>query len=65
MKLCMEYEFKRYTVHIDDDPELTLTYFTAMSNLAKTYGRPKYQLSVYRTIGPLVLTCNDKARGLK
>ena len=29
------YELKLYTVYINDDPELTLTYFTAMSNLAK------------------------------
>ena len=29
------YELKLYTVRINDDPELTLTYFTAMSNLAK------------------------------
>ena len=30
------YELKLYTVHINDDPGLTLTYFTPMSNLAKT-----------------------------
>ena len=36
MKLGMEYyELKLYISHINDDPELTLTYFTAMSNLAK------------------------------
>ena len=36
MKLGMEYyQLKLYTVHINDDPELTLTYFTTMSNLAK------------------------------
>ena len=35
MKLGMEhYELKLYTVYIDDDPDLTLTYFTAMSNSA-------------------------------
>ena len=35
-KLGMEYnELKRYTVHINDDPGLTLTYFAAMSNLVK------------------------------
>ena len=56
MKLGSEhYELKLYTVY---DPELTLTYFTTMSNLAKTgfctYCRPRYQVSVYRTIGPLV-----------
>ena len=36
MKLGMEhYELKLYTVYIIDDSELTLTYFTTMSNLAK------------------------------
>ena len=51
------YELKLYTVYINDDPELT-TYFTTMSNFAKLfciYSRPRYQVSVYRTIGPLVL----------
>ena len=46
MKLGMEYnEPKLYTGHINDDPKLILTYFTAMANLAKlvwTYGRPRY-----------------------
>ena len=62
MRLGMEhYEPKLYTVYINDDLELTLTYFTTMSNFAKlvfcTYSRPRYQVSVYRTIGPLVLFC--------
>ena len=36
MKLGMEhYVLKLYQVHINDDPELTLTYFITMSNLAK------------------------------
>ena len=36
MKLVMEhYELKLYTVYINDDPKLTLTYFTTMSNFAK------------------------------
>ena len=36
MKLGMEhYELKLYTVCINDDPELNLTYFTTMSNLEK------------------------------
>ena len=36
MKLDMErYELKLYTVYVNDDPELTVTYFTAISNLAK------------------------------
>ena len=42
-----------YKVYIDDDLELTKTYFTTMSNLAKL-SRPRYQVGVYRTIGPLV-----------
>ena len=44
MKLGMEqYELKFNKVYINDDPELTLT-----------HSRPRYQVSVYRTIGPLV-----------
>ena len=36
MKLGMEhYVLKLYKVYINDNPELTLTYFTTMSNLAK------------------------------
>ena len=36
LKLGMEhYELKLYTVYINDDFELTLAYFTTMSNLAK------------------------------
>ena len=36
MKLGTEhYELKLYTVYVNDDPELTLTYFTAISNLEK------------------------------
>ena len=36
MKLGMEhYVLKLHKVYINDDPELTLTYFTTMSNLAK------------------------------
>ena len=35
-RLGMEhYELKLYTVYKNDDPELTLTYFTTMSNFAK------------------------------
>ena len=58
MKLCMEqYVLKLYKVYINDDPELTLAHFKTMSNLAKlfcTYSRPRYQVSIKRTIGPLV-----------
>ena len=49
----------QYKVYINDGPELTLANFNmSMQNLAKlfcTYSRPRYQVSVYRTIGPLVL----------
>ena len=35
-ELCMEqYVLKLYKVYINDDPELTLTHFKTMSNLAK------------------------------
>ena len=59
-KLCMgQYVLKLYKVYIDNDPELTLTHFKTMSKLAKlvfvlTVG-PDDQVSVYRTICPLVL----------
>ena len=55
IKLGMEhYVLKLYNVYINDDPELTLTYFTTLSNLAKLV----FALIVgpdYRTIGPLVI----------
>ena len=36
LKLGMEhYVFNMYKVYINDDPELTLTYFMTISNLAK------------------------------
>ena len=36
MKLDMEhYVLKLYKVYINDDPELTLTHFTTISNFAK------------------------------
>ena len=36
MKLGMEqYVLKLYKVYINDDPELTMTYFKTMSNFAK------------------------------
>ena len=54
-ELGMEhYILKLYRVYINDDPELILTHFKTMSNLAKLYSRPRYQMSIYRTIGPLV-----------
>ena len=59
MKLSMEqYVLKFYKVYINDDPELTMTYFKTMSNFTKacfcTYSSTRYQVSVYRTTGPLV-----------
>ena len=62
MKLGMEhYKLKLYTFYINDDPELTLTNFKTMSILEKLvfvliHSSTKYQVSVYRTIGPLIIT---------
>ena len=42
---------KMAAMPIYDDPGLTLTYFACFC----TYSKPRYQVSVYRTIGPLVL----------
>ena len=50
-------------IFINDDPEFTLTHFKTMSIFAKfdfalyytAKHRSRYQVSVYRTIGPLVL----------
>ena len=56
-KLDMEhFVLKLYKVYINDYPELTLTYFTTIWQklFFGTY-RPRYQVSVYRTFGPLVL----------
>ena len=45
MKLCMEqYALKLYKVYINDDPDLTLTHFKTMSDLAK--------LDFVLTVGP-------------
>ena len=57
MKLIMKnyYVLKLYKVYINNNPELTLTYFTTMSNLAKlVFGVD------YRTIGPMVLWRNKQ-----
>ena len=61
MKLCMEqYLLKLYKVYINDDPKLILTHFKTKIKFGETcfctYSRPRYQVSVYRTIGPLVLS---------
>ena len=55
MELGMEYyELKLYTVYIKDDPELTLTYFSSMSNFTKLVSSPEPkahgELIVYRSI---------------
>ena len=52
------YALKVYNVSINDDHGLTLTYFTARSNFVKIAYcaeiSPRCQVSIYRTIGPLV-----------
>ena len=46
-----------YKVYINHDPGMTLTYF--MARLAEV-AYPRSQVSVYRTIGPLVLIFDSK-----
>ena len=54
-KFVMElYEPNLYTFYINYDTELTLTYFTAISNFAQLVSVLIFQVSVYSTIGPLV-----------
>ena len=69
MKLCMEqYVLMLYKVYINDDPELTLTHLRQCQNwrnLFCTNSRPRYQVSVYRTIGPLVFNISAKDPHLK
>ena len=53
-----QYVLELCKVYINDDPELTLTHFKTVSNFVKlfcTYSSSRCQVSVYRTIGPLVL----------
>ena len=53
LKLGMKHQtIKLYKVYINHDPGMTLTYFMARSTKV-TY--PRSQVSVYRTIGPLVI----------
>ena len=58
MKLGMKhYELKLYTVYINDDRvDLDLFYsnFLCCETYFCTHSRLRYQVSVYRTIGPLV-----------
>ena len=57
MKFGMDhYILKFYKVYINDDSELSLTHFKTMSNTCCcTYTRPRYQMTFYRTICPLVI----------
>ena len=58
MKLGLEqYVLKLYKSYINDDPEFILTHLRNVKfgeTFCCTYNRPRYQVSVYRTIGPLV-----------
>ena len=56
VKLGME-QYICTQVYTNDDPVLTLTHFKTMSNFSKlvlVYSSSRYQVSIYRTIGPLV-----------
>ena len=60
LKLGMDYQgLKVYKVSINDGTGLILTYFMARSNLVEMAycvdTRPRCQVSVCRTIGPLVV----------
>ena len=59
-------EIKLYKVYINDDPGLTMDYFTASKISNCAYTRLGCQVSVYRTIGPLVilLDCLLRINGL-
>ena len=52
LKLGMKHQVEElYKVYINHDPGMTLTYFMARS---AEVAYPRSQVSVYRTIGPLV-----------
>ena len=57
--------FSHDAAHINDDPVLTLTYFKAKSTLVKfalcAYTKSFWQVSVYMTIGPLVIISDIRA----
>ena len=58
LKLGIEHQgLNVYKVCINDDPWLTLTYLTTMSNFAKftfcAVSRTRYQIRINRIIGPL------------
>ena len=53
-----------YKVYINDDPGLILNYLKAWSKLLivlmpEAYARPRCQVSVYRTNGPLVFISTE------
>ena len=53
LKLGMKHQaMELYKVYINHDPGMTLTYFTVKST---EVAYPRSQVSIYRTIGPLVL----------
>ena len=53
LKLGMRHQGEElYKVYINHDPGMTLTYFMARS---AEVSYPRSQVSVYRTIGPLVI----------
>ena len=52
LKIGMKHQVEElYKVYINYDPGLTLTYFMARS---AEVAYPRSQVSIYRTIGPLV-----------
>ena len=59
---------KVYKIYLNDDPGMTLTYFTAMSNLVLIANCALYKthrkVSVYMTIGPLVLPSKPKSNSV-
>ena len=60
LKLGMDHQgLKVYRVYINDDFGLNLTNFTARSSLVCLY-QTNSQVSVYRTIGPLVVIIAPK-----
>ena len=62
LKLGMKHlGMELYKVYINHDPGMTLTYFTARSTFV-TY--PRSQVSIYRTIGPLVIMRYDEQQVL-
>ena len=60
LKLEMDHrKLKGYKVYVNNDPGLTLTYFSSNSNLVEityyAYTRPRCLVSVYRTIGSVLV----------